>query len=195
MHTETLTATVRDGVGKGVARKLRAAGQLPAVIYGQGSDAITVAVPTAEVEAIFRRTANRNTLLSLNVGGDEHVCLVKEAQRHPVDRHLWHLDLYRVDPASTVRVRVELKPKGTAQGVKMGGRLQVMRRHLDVICKPADIPAVIHVDVGDLEIGKFAKVSDVTPPDGVTIVYKGDFNLFAVIGKRGAAADEAAAEA
>jgi large subunit ribosomal protein L25 len=195
MHTETLTATVRDGVGKGVARKLRAAGQLPAVIYGQGNAAITVAVPTAEVEAIFRRTANRNTLLSLTVGGDEHVCLVKEAQRHPVGRHLWHLDLYRVDPELPVRVRVELKPKGTAQGVKMGGRLQVMRRHLDVVCKPADIPAVIHVDVTKLEIGKFAKVSAVTPPDGVTILYKGDFNLFAVIGKRGAAAAEEAAEA
>lgn len=195
MHTETLTATIRDGVGKGVARKLRAAGQLPAVIYGQGTTAIPVAVPTAEVEAIFRRTANRNTLLSLTIGSDEHICLVKEAQRHPVDRNLRHLDLYRVDPELPVRVRVELKPKGTAQGVKMGGRLQVMRRHLDVVCKPADIPAVIHVDVTTLEVGKFAKVSEVTPPKGVSIDFKGDFNLFAVLGKRGEAAEAAAVEA
>ncbi len=193
MNTVTLNATVRDGTGKGVARKLRAAGQLPAVIYGRGSDAIAVSVPTADVEAIFRKSQNRNTLLSLTVDGQEHVCLVKEAQRHPVKRDLRHLDLYEVDPEQPVTVTVKLKPVGTARGVKMGGRLQVIRRALDVRCKPGDIPALIGVDVTDLGIGKFVKVSQVQPPEGVEVLYKGDFNLYSVIGKRGAKTDEAAA--
>lgn len=194
MNTETLTASVRAGTGKGVARKLRAAGQLPAVIYGGGRDAIPVAVRTAEVEAVFRRTRNRNTLLSLTVNGDEHVCLVKEAQRHPVSRSLRHLDLYEVDPEATVTVEVNLKPVGTAQGVKMGGRLQIIRRSLQVRCKPGAIPAEIGVDVTGLEIGKFVKVSEVQPPDGVEVLYKNDFNLYSVIGKRGAATEAAEAE-
>lgn len=186
MQTETIQVAARSGTGKGVARKLRAQGMIPAVIYSKGSDALAIKLNEAALEAVFRRTLNRNTLLSLTVDGTEHICLVKDAQRHPVSRRILHVDFYRVDPESPVEVEVNITTKGTAEGVKMGGRLQIIRRSLMVRSIPANIPAKLEVDVTNLQIGKFVKVSEVTPPNGVELIYKNDFNLVSVIGKRGA---------
>ena len=187
MQTETMQVAARAGTGKGVARKLRAQGMIPAVIYSKGSEALHIQLTESELEAIFRRTLNRNTLISMTVDGTEHVCLVKSAQRHPVSRRILHVDFYRVDAAEAVEVEVDIASSGTAEGVRMGGRLQTIRRSLTVRCLPANIPAKIEVDVTDLNIGKFIRVSEVAQPEGVEVVYKNDFNLFSVIGKKGGA--------
>ena len=184
MNTESLTVTAREHSGKGVARKLRAAGNVPAVVYGGGRDAMPLTLASADFDLIFRRTRNRNTIVSLDGDGGGRLCLVKDVQRHPVSRDIIHIDFYEVDADREVEVRVDVKPKGAAVGVKMGGRLQTIRRDLMVRCKPADIPSLLEVDVTELEIGKFAKVSQVDAPDGVTILFKSDFNLYSVIGKR-----------
>lgn len=185
MQTETMQVAARSGTGKGVARKLRAQGMIPAVIYSKGSDALHVQLNESDLEGIFRRTLNRNTLVSMTVDGTEHVCLVKAAQRHPVSRRILHVDFYRVSDSETVDVVVDITPTGTAEGVRMGGRLQVIRRSLTVRCLPGSIPAKIEVDVTDLGIGKFIRVSQVAQPEGVEIVSTNDFNLLSVIGKKG----------
>ena len=192
MDAVSISAEARADFGKGAARKLRASGRIPVVIYRSGSDAQHVSISPRELEAVFRRTNNRNTLLAVDAGGASRTCLVKEVQRNPLSQAIIHLDLYEVDAGEEVRVEVNLVPTGTATGVKMGGRLRTIRRTVDVICKPGDIPQQIGVDVSSLNIGGFRKLSEVEPPANTRFPYANDFNLYTVVGKRGAAA--AAAE-
>lgn len=184
MDAVKISAEDRSSFGKGNARKLRAAGKIPAVVYRGGADAHHVSIDPAELEAVFRKSNNRNTLLSIEAGGSNHTCLVKEVQRHPLTQKIVHLDLFEVDAAEEVRVEVNVVPVGTAVGVKMGGRLRTLRRTIDVVCKPANIPAQIDADVSEVEIGRFYKLSNITPPEGTSFPYPYDFNLYTVVGKR-----------
>ncbi len=187
MDAVTLSCEPRTEFRKGAARKLRAAGKLPAAIYAGGNAPTHVTVDPSDLESIFRRSGNRNTLLSLDAGGETRFCLVKDVQRHPLTTEIRHIDLYQVDPEVPVRVTVNVVTTGTAEGVRMGGKLQLLRRTIDVVCKPGDIPAKIEVDVTTLGVGRFMRLSDATVPETCTLPYKGDFNLATVIAKRGSA--------
>lgn len=188
MNAVTLSCEARSDFGKGAARKLRAKGLLPAIIYRGGNEPAHVSIDPATLEAIFRRTGNRNTLLSLDLDGASRTCLVKDVQRHPLTTEIFHLDLYEVSPDETVRVTVNIKAVGTAEGVRMGGKLQLLRRSLDVVCKPGDIPDQIDLDVTDLGVGRFTRLSELPRPEGCEFPHKGDYNLVTVVAKRGAAA-------
>ena len=186
MESVTLNATPRGEFGKGAARKLRSAGRLPVVVYSAGEPARHFSVNPAELEAVFRATQNRNTLLSLTDGEGSTVCIVKDVQRHPLKQTIQHLDLYAVDADSTVDVLVPVRSSGTAEGVRMGGRLRPLARDIMVRCKPADIPAAVVYDVSGLGVGRFIKASEAIAQDGVELLFKADFNAFTVVGKRGA---------
>jgi large subunit ribosomal protein L25 len=186
MDSVTLNATQRDEFGKGAARKLRSAGRLPVVVYSGGQPAQHLSVDPAELEAIFRASKNRNTLLNVTTGDGGTICLVKDVQRHPLKQTIQHLDLYAVDADATVDVLVPVRSSGTAEGVKMGGRLRPLAREIMVRCKPTDIPTAVVYDVTNLGVGRYIKASEATPQEGVELVFKADFNVFTVVGKRGA---------
>ena len=195
MATVNLSATPRDDFGKGAARKIRAQGLLPAVIYRAGQPATSVTLDPRELENAFRRTGNRNTLVDLGVDGGNFVCLVKSTQRDPVSAELLHVDFYEVADGEPVEVSVPLEAVGKAAGVVAGGKLRMIRRDLTVSCKPGDIPASVEVDVTKLNVGDFVRVSEIEAPAGVAIVAPNDFNVITVVGKRGMqveVADEAA---
>ena len=184
MDAVTVTTEARTAFGKGSARKLRAAGKIPAVVYRGGNNANHITIDPSELEAVFRKTNNRNTLLSLNAGGADHICLVKEVQRNPLTQKIVHVDFFEVDADEEVRVEVNVVPVGTAVGVKMGGRLRTLRRTVDVVCKPGAIPTQIDADVSAVEVGPFFKLSHATAPEGTAFPYAYDFNLYTVVGKR-----------
>jgi len=186
MATVSLNASSRNDLGKGAARKIRAQGLLPAVIYRAGQSSTTVSLDPNELETAFRRSGNRNTLVSIGVDGKTFTCLVKATQRDPVTANLIHVDFYEVDADVEVMVRVPVKPTGKAIGVTAGGKLRLIRRDLDVRCKPDSIPASVNVDVSKLNIGDFVRVSTVPAPAGAEIVAPNDFNILTVVGKRGA---------
>ncbi|MCB9777997.1 MAG: 50S ribosomal protein L25 [Alphaproteobacteria bacterium] len=193
MSTATLDAELRTDLGKGAARKIRATGAIPAVVYRAGNSATHITLENEELELAFKRTQDRNTLVTLNIKGDQpRTCLVREAVRHPVSREIVHVDFYEVEADQQVDIVVDIEPVGTAKGIKMGGRLRVIRRALSVRCKPADIPARIRIDVTQMAVGDFIRVGEVTPPSGCEFVFKSDFNVLAVIGKRGAKGQQGA---
>lgn len=185
METMSLNATARTDFGKGAARKIRGTGMLPAVVYRGGNDSLSITIANDDLETIFRKTMNRNTLIKLESEGEGRVCLVKAVQRHPVSQRLRHVDFFEVDESEDVQVVVKVVAVGTAIGTKMGGRLQIIRRDLKIVCKPADIPAQVDVDVSSLEVGGILRVSTVEPPKGCKIAYLNDFNIATVVGKRG----------
>lgn len=199
MATVSLDAKTRTDTGKGAARKLRAKGLMPAVVYSFGSEATPIAIEPDAIEMAFQKTQDRNTLVELAFAdGAKRTCLVRDVQRHPVTRRLEHIDFYQLESDRPVTVKVDVNPVGTAVGTKIGGRLRVIKRHLQVRCKPADIPRAIDIDVTEMVVGDLRKISDITPPKGCELVADADANVLAIIGKSagtGSAAESAAAGA
>ena len=157
----TLQAEVRSERGKNVARRLRRAGRVPGVVYGEGggaagSGALAVSVEPGALSRVLRSDAGANTLIGLTVGGaDSGKVLIKDYQVDPVSHGLLHVDFYRVamDKVITVTVRIELT--GEAEGVKVqGGLIDFVQREVAIACLPSEIPEHIEVDVSSLTIGQ-----------------------------------------
>lgn len=183
MTEHTLNAVPRTDLGKGAARKSRAGGGIPAVVYAAGSEALAITVDPKQVDDIFRTTRNKNTIVQISLGDKKVPALVQEAQRHPVSREIIHIDFYQVSAERPVRVDVPVTTSGKAVGIALGGRIRVVRRELTVVCPFDKIPATLDVDVTPLDIGQFVKVSQVVAPEGVTVVFDTDFNVVACEGK------------
>jgi large subunit ribosomal protein L25 len=183
----SLEVELREGTGKGVARKLRAAGRIPGVLYGRGKAPQSVALdPRALERVITASEAGMNTLIDLNVVGSreraERVVLVKELQRDPVRGAPLHVDLYQVDLSATIEVKVPIVLRGRPRGVELsGGILDQALRELDVECLPRAIPESIGVDVSELDIGGSVHVRDLVLPEGVALRSDPDLSVASVI--------------
>ena len=114
MQSINLETNERTEYGKGAVRRLRRTGFATAVIYRDGNLPISIAVDPGVLQLAFNRTGDRNTLVKLDVGGNEHVCLVKEVQRHPVQRTILHVDFYELRMDQEVEVKVKVVGNATA---------------------------------------------------------------------------------
>lgn len=181
----TLEATLRtDPGGKSYARKLRKAGQVPAVIYGGGSDAIRVAFSPKSLTDLLEVTKNRNTIVSLALGKEKIPVLVREVQRHPLDRTFVHVDFIRVSKDRPVTVMIPVNPVGRPKGAVAGGRLRVIRRELKARCRYDKIPEKFDLDVSEMDIGDFFRASAVPTEKGVEVLFEQDFNVLSLEGKK-----------
>jgi large subunit ribosomal protein L25 len=181
----TLDATVRDASrGKSNARKVRRAGKLPAVIYGRDAQATSVEVDPHVLDTIFRKTQDRNTVVTVKL--EDHVlpCLVRTVQRHPVTRQIVHVDFYKLEAGQEVTVKVPLDPQGRPAGTALGGRLRVLVREVPIRCSWEHIPAKLTIDVTPMEVGDFIRLSELPTPEGVALAYEHDANALTVYGKR-----------
>jgi large subunit ribosomal protein L25 len=171
-----LVAEVRDATGKGAARKLRAAGRIPAVVYGRGTESRAISVdPKALVQLLQKGGAGMNTLIELSVDGTAKTVLVKELQRDPVRGRPLHTDFYLVDLDQKVEVSVPIHLTGRAPGVELGGILDHPLREIELECLPRAIPESIDVDVSALDVGDSIHVRDLELPEGVSV--QSDVNL------------------
>jgi large subunit ribosomal protein L25 len=195
MEAVTITATPRDVFGKGAARKTRAKGLMPAVIYRAGQPATSITLDAHDLENAFRKTGNRNTLVDLGVGDAHYICLVKATQRDPLTTNLLHVDFFQVVESEAVNVVVPIEPVGKSLGETAGGSLRVIRRELNVTCKPGDIPQSVKIDVSHMNVGDFIRVSDLVTENGVAVEAASDFNIVTVLGKREILEEEVAVEA
>lgn len=170
MSTTTLVATPRSSGGSAVARRLRAEGHIPAVLYGQGMEPISVTVERRELRHALSGPAGTNTLLSLEVAGKKYPAVVKDLQRHPIKRTVSHIDFYQVDMNVEITVHVPVRLEGEAKAVLQAGGL--VDRAVDTItvsCTPANMPNEIVIDITDLQPGQVIHLSQVTAPKGVTL--------------------------
>ena len=158
-----LEAVERSQRGKNEARRLRASGKMPAVVYGVKEGGRAIAVDPKTLSKILRTELGANTLIQLKLdgGGDTRV-LVKEYQIDPVTHQLLHADFYRVAMDKVIRVTVTVVPRGEPKGVKQqGGVLDIVHRQIEIECLPADIPEHIMVDVSEMMVGMNVRVRDV----------------------------------
>jgi large subunit ribosomal protein L25 len=195
METTTLQAEVRETRGKGPARRLRARGKVPGVFYGPGVEPTPLTLSPKELEKALRGERGRNVVFSLSVGGKDELAMVKDVTVDPVSQELLHVDLYRVFEDKELEIDVPFRTHGRAQGVVMGGVINVTRRSLPVRTTPAKIPVSIDVDVTPLQLRDTISVEQVELPEGVECTLSPKLTLILVLEPRRAAATSAADEA
>lgn len=189
MTEMTLTATVREGTGKGVNRKLRRAGLVPGVVYGLEAP-VNIQCDIHDAVILVQALHGSERLISLKLEGGptgstkEKRVLLKEVQQTPVGQKLLHIDLLEVDVSQEVQVSVEIIPEGTPEGEKMGGILQQVTREVMVQCLPTIIPEFLAVDVSALEIGQSLHLSSVGMPEGVTPLTNLEETIFVMAAPR-----------
>lgn len=178
----TLNASSRTKTGKGAARKLRADGRIPAIVYSPGAETQQLSVDANEVARLFSRISIGNTLIGLKVDEDKAVdVLVREVQSHAYRPDILHIDFYEIRKGETVTLEVPVQLIGTAEGVDEGGVLNHNLTSLEISCIPAQIPETIDVDVTELLIGESIHVGDLTLPEGVEAVTEADQPVCSVV--------------
>ncbi len=160
----TITASSREGTGKGPARRLRAKGMIPAAVYGEGGEASAVAINAKELATILRSGSGQNTIFKIALpqgDGEPANVIIKDYQVDPIKGRLLHADLLRLSMTTLTRVDVSVETLGEPVGVKTdGGILEVQLREIEVECLPGDIPQHLQVDVSHLQIGDHVTVAD-----------------------------------
>jgi large subunit ribosomal protein L25 len=157
-----IKAELRPLSGKGVARKARARGRVPAVLYGRGMDNLSIELDRRELVTALHTEAGMNVLLDLEIDGTTTLALTKELQRDPVQGTLLHADFIKIDRKQAVEVEVPVHVVGESAGVKEGGVLEHPLFTVHVRCLPTEVPEFVEADVSRLAIGDSLRVSDIS---------------------------------
>jgi large subunit ribosomal protein L25 len=170
----TLQAEKRGGRGKNEARRLRASGRIPAVVYGaEKGKAVEIAVDPKTLLRILHSESGVNTLIGLQLDGGDTRVLVKEYQVDPIDHKLLHADFYQVAMDKTLTVTVPIVLKGEAKGVKQqGGIVDFVHRDIEIEVLPGDIPENITVDITELMLNQGVRVRDLMGSDAAGTAVK-----------------------
>lgn len=174
-----LNVEVREQSGKGVARKLRAAGRLPAVVYGKDLGSTAIIVDPKELDQAISGEAGLNTLITLKgaPGLAGKVVILKDADIHPLRRTMVSADFHAINLKEKSVFMVPINIIGTAVGQNEGGTLQLVRNELEVLCLPTEVPQMIDIDVTALEIGDTIHIEEVAAPEKVELVHDVNFTV------------------
>jgi large subunit ribosomal protein L25 len=181
MADQQLQAQPREDAGKGVARKLRAAGRVPAVLYGHGKDARSLSVDAKDLFHLLHGAAGGNVLIDLVVDGKKTMAMAREIQRDHVRGRYLHVDFLEVRRDEKVTVEVPIHLVGESAGVKAGGVLEHHLWDLRIECLPQDLPDAIEADISALLLNDTVRVSDLTIPDAVTVLTPSDEGVASVV--------------
>ncbi len=164
-----LSAKIRQSSGKGVARKLRADGLIPAVIYGKGEGNVMLTVSPRELRRAMDPQRKLNTFFTVTIEGQEgptvEQCVLTDYQADPIRDEFLHVDFLRVDPESEVVTKIPVEYIGRAAGVVAGGKLRTYQRTARIAAKPAQIPVKLTVDVSPLGAGETLRMKDLSLPN------------------------------
>ncbi|MYD99152.1 MAG: 50S ribosomal protein L25/general stress protein Ctc [Gammaproteobacteria bacterium] len=194
-----LRAEFRDDLGKGATRRLRRLeDKVPGVLYGGGVDPLPLSIAYRDLSKAMQEEAFFAQILELAVGDKTQSCVLREVQRHPATEKVQHVDFLRIREDLPLQMNVPLHflNEESCVGVKLGGgRIAHNLIEVEISCLPRDLPEYIEVDVGDLDVGSSVHLSDLTLPEGVTIVALGlgedrDIPVVSVTTRRGGLLDE-----
>ncbi len=182
MSDTTIVVSNREQTGTGPNRRLRAAGQVPAVVYGGGRPPATIEIKEATVQKLLRDAGeNAVFLLKLDGGKQSRNAMIRDIQYEPHTDRLVHIDFMRVDLNVAVEVTVAIETVGTPVGVsEQGGLMEFITREIEVTCLPNEIPDHLTIEVGALEIGDSVGTAAIELPEGVTLVDDEDRIVVAV---------------
>ena len=184
MERLELQTTVRKSTGNSPARSLRRAGRIPAVLYGPKMETVLLSVNVKDLEQVFRQANAFQVILNLVIQNGKNVtkaAMVKELQTHPVSGNFIHIDFYEIDMKRQINVMVPIITKGQAVGVENGGMLNIVRREIELLCLPGDIPEAIEIDITDLDIGDAIHIEDIPLGENVEVSADTNFTVVTVL--------------
>lgn len=176
-----LKADPRESDGKGAARRLRAEGKVPGVVYGHGMDPVAVAVDARELFHILHTDAGANVLIDLQVKKDHHLTMPREVQRDHIRGQFIHVDFLTIRRDEKITVDVPVELVGESHGVKEGGVIEHHAWEVKMACLPTDVPERIEADISALGIGEGLKAGDLKIPKDVELVTDPESSIMAVV--------------
>lgn len=176
-----LKAEQRDGIGKGAARKIRAAGRIPAVVYGHGVDPLHVSIDAKELFHVLHTESGMNVLVDMRVNSDHFLAMPREVQRDHIKGQFLHVDFLRIARDEKISVEVPIHIVGESHGVKEGGVIEHHLWDLHLECFPQDVPTSIEADITALGINESLKVADLAVPDKLTLLTSLDEVVVSVV--------------
>lgn len=189
----TITAEPRDGRGKNEARRLRARGLAPAIVYGAGKDPVAVAIQPKEITKILHSSTGHNTIFKVQINGDSSPVMVVDWQSDPIKDNLLHCDLKRIDMTQRITVKIPVKTTGEPRGVKeQGGLHEVVTREIEIECLPDEIPEDFTVDVRELMMNQSVRAGEIKLEGSMKLMTSPDAVISHVVALR---AEEPAATA
>jgi large subunit ribosomal protein L25 len=191
MSETILTAEVGRRAGSSDARRLRADGKIPAVVYGHGMDPLSVSVDRRELRQALSGASGMNTILDLTVDGTVYPSLIKDIQRHPVKRSVQHIDFIQVNLNEEIVVSIPIHLEGEAKEVSANnGLVDLTMQVLEVRTTPRNIPDGVTIDVSDMTMDTVIRVEDLPLPSGVTAEADPDAPVVTVLTMRTPVLDE-----
>ena len=158
-----MPAEKREGLGKGGARKARAAGNIPGILYGHGETPVPLAIGARTFQLALQKHKGGNAIVNLAIGGGQYTALIRDVQYDPITHDILHLDFQHISLTEDVEVEVSVHLVGVPTGVKDGGGiLEHITRTVEIRCLPTAIPPAIDVDVAHLNIGDSVHVRDLS---------------------------------
>lgn len=197
MEKLKIKAETREVGKKGLNRRLRKDGFIPAVLYGHGDDPMALSVNSKEFTTKIK-ALGLNVLIELDVPGgsqNPHVVMLKDYQTDSLKRKITHIDLLKINLKEKVTVKIPLKLVGKAVGLAKGGLVEQARRELEVECLPGNIPEVIEVDITELDVGSSLHINQIKLPHGVEVPHDVDFAIVSIVVPREEKVEEPAAAA
>ncbi|WP_321495428.1 50S ribosomal protein L25/general stress protein Ctc [uncultured Desulfobacter sp.] len=191
MELIELNAAKREGTGKGAARKLRAKNAIPGIVYGAKSEPVKVSVDVHTFDKVIRENGTTGLFFDLKVEGDAgKMVMLKEIQMDPFGLRYQHIDFHQIDMDALVSVVVPVETEGVCVGVKDGGMLQIIRRELEVVCKPKDTPESVKLDISALEIGDSIHVADIDLGAEIEIPFDSNFTVVTIVPPESGSGDD-----
>jgi large subunit ribosomal protein L25 len=195
MASASLSAEVRNDRGKGVARKLRAAGRVPGVVYGHGREPQSLSLVARDLDKLLSQIAAGSTVIELTLGRATTKTLIREIQRHPFKKQVLHIDFMELVAGEKVIVDIPLVFVGVPEGVRLSGALLEQIVHsIEVNVDPSNIPNHIDVDVTNLAMGHSLHVRDLKLPEGLEVLTDEDTTICAVVAPRAVVEEKAEGE-
>lgn len=182
MEQIVVAAQRRDPAGKNANRRLRKAGQIPAVVYGAAREPLPLLVDPHLISDILHSHSGHNTIFTVSVDGAQSNVMVKDYQLDPVRGRIIHADLYEIAMDQLLKLTVDVEMTGESEGVKVGGGIMdVVTRSLEVECLPTDIPQSIKVDVSQLKINDYIRVKNLPTDPKVRILSDGEVVIVTIV--------------
>lgn len=197
MDIQTIKVSTRDETGKGPARRKRAEGSIPAVIYGENKEAVSITVNAKEFEQLVHSSLGEHAVLQIEVEDRPELSgpsMIKDVQHHPIREHVVHADFLRIKLDQAIQTLVPINLVGRCVGIVEGGVPDQQLRELEIECLPLYVPEHIDVDISGLHIGDLLHVSDLTAPENITITTDPERTIIAIHAPRVATTTDDAGE-
>lgn len=184
MEILELNAAMRTSTGNSPSRALRREGNIPAVLYGPGSESVLLSISSLDLEHSLKKASVNQIIFNLAVQSTEtssRTAMIRELQIHPMSRKFIHVDFYEISKDRKITVNVPVVVKGKAKGIEDGGMLQIIEREIEVLCLPFDVPESIQIDITDLGIGDSIHVKDLKVSENIEIPADNNYTILTIL--------------